>query len=80
MSEIKEKFDKTAYKNKFIAKNYDRINLTVDKGDKAKIAEHAKRHRESVNGFINRAIKETIERDENNFTQSGNPIDKPDHL
>lgn len=63
MSENKEKFNKVAYDNAFIAKNYDRINLTVDKGDKAKIAEHAKRHRESVNGFINRAIKETIERD-----------------
>lgn len=63
MDEKKEKFDKTAYKNDFIAKNYDRVNLTVPKGDKAKIAAHADKRKESVNGFINRAIKETMERD-----------------
>lgn len=63
MPETKEKFDKTAYKNDFIAKNYDRINLTVPKGDKEKIAAHADRNCESVNGFINRAIRETIERE-----------------
>ncbi len=59
----KPKFDETAYKNKFISEKYDRINLTVNKGEKEKISAHAKQQGESVNGFINRAIKETIERD-----------------
>lgn len=53
----------TAAQNRYIAKKYDRINLTVDKGEKEKITAHADRHGESVNGFINRAIKETMERD-----------------
>lgn len=61
----KETFNKTAYKNKFISENYDRVNLTVPKGMKEKITEHAKNHSESVNGFINRAIQETMERDGN---------------
>lgn len=60
----KEKnFNKTAYDNQFIANNYDRINLTMPKGNKAIVSEHAKKCGESANSFINRAIKETIERD-----------------
>lgn len=49
--------------NKYIAKAYDRINLTVPKGDKAKLQAHAQARGESVNGFIKRAISEAIERD-----------------
>ncbi len=53
----------TAAQNRYIAKKYDRINLTVLKGNKEVITEHAARNGESVNGFINRAIQETMERD-----------------
>ncbi|WP_297197500.1 hypothetical protein [uncultured Flavonifractor sp.] len=49
--------------NKWIEKTYDRINLTVPKGRKDEIKAHAEAHSESVNGFINRAIGETMERD-----------------
>lgn len=49
--------------NKWIAKAYDRINLTVPKGKREEIREHAEGRGESVNGFINRAITETVERD-----------------
>ena len=49
--------------NKYIAKAYDRINLTVPKGRKDTIQAHAEARSESVNGFINRAILEAIERD-----------------
>ena len=49
--------------NKYIAKAYDRINLTVSKGKRDIIQAHAEAHSESVNGFINRAIQETMERD-----------------
>ena len=49
--------------NKYMAANYDRINLTVPKGDKDKIKAHAESMGESVNGFINRAIENQIERD-----------------
>lgn len=54
--------------NKWIEKTYDRINLTVPKGYKTKIQDHAAAQGESVNGFINRAISETMERD------SGAPV------
>ena len=49
--------------NKYIASNYDRINLTVPKGRKAAIQAHAAEHGESVNAFIARAIEETMDRD-----------------
>ena len=53
----------TKYKNNFIKNSYDRINLTVKKGQKESIQQHAEKHGESLNGFINRAITETIEND-----------------
>ena len=57
--------DKTSAKakNTWIAKAYDRINLTVAKGRKAVIQAHAQAQGESVNGFVNRAIDETMDRD-----------------
>ena len=63
MSDQKNKFDKVAYNNSFISKAYDRINLTVPKGDKEKIKAHADHSGESVNAFINRAIQNQMERD-----------------
>lgn len=53
----------TRAQNKYIAKAYDRINLTVPKGQKDIIQAHAQARNESVNGFINRAIDEAMERD-----------------
>lgn len=52
--------------NKYMSLNYDRINLTVDKGQKEIIKAHADERGESVNGFIKRAIDEAIERDNAN--------------
>lgn len=49
--------------NRYNAKAYDRINLMVRKGDKDAIKTHAASMGESVNGFINRAIAEAMERD-----------------
>lgn len=50
--------------NRYIAKAYDRISILVPKGRKDTIKVHAEARKESVNGFINRAISETMERDE----------------
>lgn len=59
-----EKFNKIAYNNEYNSKAYDRINLTVPKGDKETIKAHADEFDGgSVNGFINRAIKEAMHRD-----------------
>lgn len=49
--------------NKYMAANYDRINLTVPKGQKETIKAHAESKGESVNSFINRAINQTIATD-----------------
>ena len=54
-----------AVKYRYNDKAYDRINLTVPKGDKEVIKAHAEKYDGgSVNGFIQRAIKETMERDQ----------------
>ena len=50
-------------KNDWIAKAYDRINLTLPKGQKDIIKAHAEGRGESVNGFISRAIDNQIEQD-----------------
>ena len=52
----------TKAQNKYILKAYDRINLTVPKGDKERIKERAQEFNESVNAYINRLIKEDIDR------------------
>ena len=53
----------TKAQNKYIAKTYDRVNLTMPKGKKDLVQAHAESRGESVNAFINRAIDETMERD-----------------
>lgn len=50
--------------NKYMDKAYDRINLTVPKGQKAVIEAHAAARGEKVNTFIRRAIAETMENDQ----------------
>ena len=49
--------------SKYMKENYDEIKVRVDKGQKDVIKAHAEARSESVNGFINRAIDETMERD-----------------
>ena len=49
--------------NKYVKENYDRINVTFPKGQKEIIKAHAEAHSETVNGFIGRAVLETMERD-----------------
>jgi len=48
--------------NRYNAKAYDRVNLTMPKGKKEQVQDFAATTGESVNGFINRAIDETMER------------------
>jgi predicted HicB family RNase H-like nuclease len=55
---------------KYNAKTYDEIKTRVKKGEKADIAAHAEKSDGSLNKFMNRAIKETIERDKNNLDKS----------
>ncbi len=48
---------------KWDAANLDRISVAMPKGSKEKIKAHAQARGESVNAFISRAIRETMERD-----------------
>ena len=50
--------------SKYMKNNYDEIKVRVEKGRKAQIQAHAEVQGESVNGFVNRAIAETMERDQ----------------
>ena len=50
-------------KNDYARKAYDDVRLQVKKGKKEIIKAHAEARGESVNGFINRAISEAMERD-----------------
>ena len=59
----KRKEDAIRYNNEYIKQTYDRINLTVPKGQKEAIQAHATARGKSVNGFINRVISEAIERE-----------------
>lgn len=45
------------------AENLDRVSIAMPKGKKDIIKAHAEDQGESVNGFINRAIDEQMERD-----------------
>lgn len=49
--------------HKYVRENYDRVEVTLPKGKKAEVKAHADAQGESVNGFISRAIDETMERD-----------------
>ena len=44
-------------------KAYDKVLVRFPKGKKDIIKAHAEKNGESVNGFVNRAINETIQRD-----------------
>ena len=53
----------TRAKNKYNAKAYDNLRIVVKKGRKDIIKAHAEQRGESLNGFVNRAIDEAMERD-----------------
>ena len=54
----------TRAKNKYNDKSYDQVRLLIKpKGKKDTIKAHAESKGESLNGFVNRAIDETMQRD-----------------
>lgn len=53
----------SAVKDRYNAKAYDEMKVRVAKGNKEQIQSHAEAQGESLNAFINRAIHETMERD-----------------
>lgn len=67
MAEVKGT-SQTRAKNKYNAKAYDSLRIVVKKGRKDIIKAHAESKGESLNGFVNRAIDEAIERDNTDTT------------
>lgn len=61
----KSKISKAQQKavQKYVKKNYDRIELTVPKGQKDFISQLATAAGESVNGYIKKAVEERIQRE-----------------
>lgn len=55
-------FNQIAYQNEFNKRNYDRIEIKVQKGRKEVIKAAATAAGQSVNEFIAKAIDERIER------------------
>ncbi|MGN0501197.1 MAG: hypothetical protein ACI4HK_08670 [Ruminococcus sp.] len=53
---------------KYNAKAYDEIKIRVYKGEKEKIKAHAEQNGESINGFVNRAIGEAMQRETQSYT------------
>lgn len=48
---------------KYIKKNYDRLELRIPKGERESIKQHAEKMGESLNQFLIRAVQETMRRD-----------------
>ena len=57
--------------SKYMKENYDVYQIRMKKGQKDTIKAHAETRSESVNGFINRAIQEAIERDAGDTQEAG---------
>ena len=47
--------------NKYVKNNYDRINVTMPKGEKSIVKAHAEAAGESVNAYILRAVHNAME-------------------
>ena len=56
-------------KDRYNAKAYDELKIRVPKGEKDKIKAHADTQGESLNGFVKRAIDETMKRDRETTTE-----------
>ena len=56
----KKQFDSVKYRNEYSAKAYDRVNLTLYKGQKAWITAQMLQPGESLNAYIQRAIRAQV--------------------
>ena len=54
---------KAKWQNDYIARTYDRVNLTMPKGRKEVIQAKTDAQGESVNAYINKAIEQRMERE-----------------
>lgn len=60
-------------KDRYNAKAYDELKIRVSKGNKDIIKAHAAEQGESLNGFVNRAIDEAMQRDSSSESDTPTP-------
>ena len=60
----------TRAKNKYNATNYDSLRIVVPKGRKEEVEVFAKGQGESVNGLVNRLLRETMGKTEEEWKQA----------
>ena len=51
------KANTTEYKRAYCEKAYDRISVTIPKGQKVTVEAHARKHDTTVNGLINKLLR-----------------------
>ena len=73
-----EKKQNIEYKNAYNRTKYDNITVMVQKGKRDKIRAHAETRGESLNAFINRAIREQIKRDRAESVPPSELVPTPD--
>lgn len=69
MDQEKKQAKKAQYDIQYAKENLKRIPLDVTKATYEEIKAHAEARKESVNGFIKRAISDTMERDRQSDSQ-----------
>lgn len=55
--------------NKYIAKSYDRLNITIPKGRKLTLDAFCREYGESVNGLVNRLLRAEMGLSEDEWKQ-----------
>ena len=60
----------TRTKNKYNANNYDSLRIVVPKGRKAEIEAFASAHAESVNGLVNKLLRQVMNRSEDDWKRT----------
>jgi len=68
---------RTAYKWDYLKNHYDRISLTVKQGTRAIIQETAEKKGQSLNKYINEAIREALRRDGVNLSEESEETEEP---
>lgn len=65
----------TNYKRAFNEKNYDRLAITIPKGQKQAVEAHAKTKGESINGLVNGLLRADMGLTEDEWKKDSSPTE-----
>ncbi|MEA5013144.1 MAG: antitoxin [Candidatus Limiplasma sp.] len=65
----------TDYKRAFNEKNYDRLAITIPKGQKQAVEAHAKTKGESINGLVNGLLRADMGLTEDEWKKDSSPTE-----